>query len=306
MDVDTTYEGHPRLAQELLDFILDYLHYDLESLKRCALASKSLLPTSQRHLFSTYKFSKSNEERLVDLFMLPVSADGHDEDATLRARITDLLNTHTTDLILTNHPELTSGVSKSAAWKPHFPEFENVQRIVFRGSGLDPAATIPSFLERTWMSPSSRIRTVEFDFGLILEQDILQLLYILPATVENVSFTCARAGSTHSSWTPTSIRRGIEDRLLPVCSYLGVHRFDGTLKLRLSPGASHEKLLSAMLELGDMFKFNLKRINYRLSSRADIPHLASLVGECKNTLQSLDIMVLRTFRVQPNVKPPVF
>ncbi|RDB27223.1 hypothetical protein Hypma_004477 [Hypsizygus marmoreus] len=41
------------LPQEVLDKVVDELHDDHGALKRCALASRYLLPRSQRHLFST-------------------------------------------------------------------------------------------------------------------------------------------------------------------------------------------------------------------------------------------------------------
>lgn len=47
----------------------------------------------------------------------------------------------------------------------------------------------------------------------------------------------------------------------------------------------------AMLKPGVSSGFGFKRINYRLAYRPDIPHLASLVDRCKNTLKSFDLMV---------------
>ena len=284
MDLDATDDGRLRLAQELLDFILDHLHYDSESLKRCALASKSLLPTCQRHLFSTYQITKSDVPKLAKFFALPASADDPDEGVTLQARVANLLNTYTTDLILTDHPMLDSGCSVA-----HLPGFKNVQRITFKGGELNSAISIPSFLSRTWKSPSSHVRSVEFDFRLMCERGILESLCILPPTVEDVGFTCAKSEFTNT--TAASIRKVMKRQLLPGRPGLEVRQFNGTLKLRLSPYNSHGELLSVMLELGDLFKFSLKRINYRLTSRSDIRHLASLVYECKDTLESLDLVV---------------
>jgi len=288
MDIDTTDDGRLRLAQELLDSIIDHLHYDSVSLKRCALASKSLLPTCQRHLFSTYQVTESNMKKLVKLFTLPGSIDGDDEDATLRAVVANLLNTHTTDLILTDHPELVSG---STVRKAHLPEFKNVEKITFKGDNLGSAVTIPSFLEQTWMSPSSRIRSVEFDFSYLREKGILYSLYVLPATVDDVSFICAGVHGSYPALSATTIRREIGHGILRGRTYRGEHQFNGTMKLRLGPNFSHKELFSIMLELRELFKFRFERISYRLTWEANVLHLASLVDECKNTLQSLDIMV---------------
>ena len=295
MSPDADDEGHLRMAQELLDFILDHLHYDPESLKRCSLASRSLLPTCQRHLFSTYKISKSNINKLVGLFTLPVSPACHDERAALRARVADLLNTYTDHLVLANHPTLLLRSVEGA----RLPGFKNVQKITFKDDELTSAVTIPSFLEQTWASPFSGIRSVEFDFRFMSQRGVLESLSVLPASVESVSFIGARPKSIHDSpTTATSIRQYAQGR--------PAHEFNGTLTLRLPTDIS-ERFLSVVLELGDCFKFNLERINYRLTLRAEVPHLAALVDECKTTLEFLDIAVSfpSAYRVQPNVTPPV-
>ena len=289
MDVDTANDGRPRLAQELLDLVLDHLHHDPESLKRSALVSKSLVPTCQRHLFSTYQMSRSSVEKLGELFADPPITVDRDENATLRLAVADLFNTYTTHLILTDHPTVTTEFRAGVA---NLPQFKNVQRITFKGDGLSSGVAIPCFLVHTWESPSSRLRSVELDFHRMNDRAILESLCILPATVEDVGFTCSTASSARSYSTASSIRRNIErQRLGPGSSRPQAHQFSGTLKLRLSPDVFHERLLPVMLELKDLFKFSLRRISCRLTSRADIGRLASLVGECKDTLQFLDIPV---------------
>jgi hypothetical protein len=301
MDVDTTCSGRPRLAQELLDLTLDHLHYDLGSLKQSALASKSLLPTCQRHLFSTFRIKELNAEKLAELFASPSPADDNDEDANLRARVADLLNTYTTHLILTDHPELMYIFDTAEA---NLPEFKNVQKITFKGNRLHSAVKIPSFLVQTWMSPSSGLRSVDFDFRDMSEEAIVESLYLLPASVENVSFTCV-SGTSSNSFTAASIRKDVSRQRLPVSYRPGVHHISGTLKLRLAPTFSD--LLPVMLELKDMFKFDLERINHRLISREGIGSLASLVDECKDTLKFLDIPVSssRAYGAQHTIAPPV-
>jgi hypothetical protein len=284
MDIDTTTDGRPRLAQELFDLILDYLHYDPRSLKRCSLISKSLLPTCQRHLFSTFQIAKGNIAKLVKLFALPTSIDGHDEDATLRTGVTNLLNGYTTHLILTDPEQMAKSVIR-------LPKFKNVQKITFKGDELNSSVTIPSFLEQTWMSSSSKIRSVEFDFRLMCERGILESLCILPAGVEDISFASTRTGTTVTQQEAALIRKNIENQHPPHCSSRGVRQFNGSIKLRLSRDLPHERLLSFMLNFKDLFKFNFKRISYRLTYHTDIQHFASLVDECKGTLQSLDITI---------------
>lgn len=280
-DADTTDDGRPTLAQELLDLILDHLHNDSESLKQSALASKSLLSTCQRHLFSTYQITKFKLIKLAELFASPSLNDGNDEGASLRARVTDLLNTYTTNLILTDYPRPFSGYGMK---KAHLPEFKNVQKITFKGDGLNSAIVIPPFLMQTWMASSPRLRSVEFDFLQIHEKAILESFYLIPSTVEEVSFIYATTEYGRRSRLAASlVREGTEDQLLPVNSSPGVYYPSGTPNL--------EDLLPIILELKDLFKFSLKRLSYRPTDRASIDHLGSLVDECKNTLQFLDITV---------------
>lgn len=289
MDFDNANDGRSRLAQELLDSILDHLHNDLGSLKRSALASKSLLPTCQRHLFSTFKITESNKDKVSKLFALPPSTNEHDKDASLPARLEGMLNAYTTDLILENLPEIVSGTIR---WETHLPEFKNVKRIIFKGINFEKAAVIPSFLERTCFSPSSRLQSVEFDFRQTYEKAILESFCLLPPTVEDIAFTSIRGTYGGSDWDAASVRNDTRHRLLRMHGRRpGVRHFNGTLKLRLGPSHSHRWFLSTMLELDDQFKFRLKHINYALNDRASIRHFAPLVDECKDTLQSLDILV---------------
>ena len=304
MDLNAAGDGRLRMAQELLDHVLDHLHYDTESLKQCALASRPLLPTCQRHLFSTYQISESNAGKLLEFFTPPAPTDedeDEDDNATLRPRVADLFNTYTNHLILTDHPvpELQSVLVK------HLPEFKNVQKMTFKGEELDSAVTIPSFLMQTWTSPLPKIRSVELDFRFMSQRSVLESLCILPAAVEDVSVISSRLKSTNgASPTATSIREDIEDQLLsmPPHFHPAPNQFNGTLKLRLPPETSLG-FLPVMLELEDFFQFSLKRIIYRLTLHADVPYLASLVDKCKETLELLDIMISfpSAYRVKPNV-----
>lgn len=299
MDVDITHDGGPRLAQELLDLTLDHLHYDLESLKRCALASKSLSPTCQRHLFSTFQITESNDDKLAELFTPPRTGDG-DEDAS---QIAHLLDTYTTHLILTDHPGLASRIHKQGG---RLPEFKSVQKITFKGKELHSVVTIPSFLVQAWTYPSSGLRSVEFDFHSMSEKGILESLYLLPAAVEGVSFTCANSPTSYyDSLTVASIRESIKRRPTSVDYRPGVHHVNGTLRLRLGPTFQH--LFPVMVKLKDLFKFGLERISYRLAGLEDIGNLGLLVGECKDTLRFLDIPIIspRACRAQHTVTPPV-
>lgn len=196
--------------------------------------------------------------------------------------VTDLLNAYTTDLTVTIPDDLQSEVMRSI----DFPEFKNVQKIVFKGNQIHSDPSIPRFLLKAWLSPTSKITSVEFDINTLSGVDILRSLYILPAAVKNISFSSKEADGEDCS--PDSLRHALS-LLQPDFSNRGVRHFNGAMKLNLPAGQSHKEPFSLMVQHGDLFKFNLTRINYRLTSRDVVPSIASLVHECKNTLQFLDI-----------------
>ena len=59
----------PHLPPEILDYTLDFLYDDQDTLKQCCLASKSWLPRTRRHLFSKVTFrSATNLESWKQTF----------------------------------------------------------------------------------------------------------------------------------------------------------------------------------------------------------------------------------------------
>lgn len=167
-----------------------------------------LSPTCQRHLFSTYKITPSTTRKLARLFVHPAFTDGPYKGTSPRARLADLLDAYTTHLVFTDHPELITGNEPMI----HLPKFKNVQRVTFKGNELNSAVTIPSFLKPTWTSPSSKIRSVEFDFYQVGER-VLESFYTLPATVEDVSLACTMASPTATS---TRGWLGVDSQLTPI------------------------------------------------------------------------------------------
>ena len=261
------------VAQELIDHILDFLHQDFDTLKQCSLVSKSFLPTSQRHIFSTLQITDSNVKKLEEFFHRPESFD-------LRDRVSDLLNEYTTELTLF-YSERTESIITNLC----LPEFKNLRKIAFEGNkhGTD----IPEFLEETWMSPDSRIRTFSLDSGWTEQVDVAEWLYILPTTVENVSFIDRRPGYSNAS--PRFFR--LEDHLPYAYPGRPARHVNGTLKLHLNPVFP----LQVMLGIENVLKFNLTHISYRSYHPGGLSPLALLVAECKDTLESLDIICLGTW-----------
>lgn len=60
------YRSHsPALSQELLDYIVDFLHNNRRALRTCTLSSKCLLDASRHHLFGTVRvYGKADNDQL--------------------------------------------------------------------------------------------------------------------------------------------------------------------------------------------------------------------------------------------------
>ena len=122
MTLDTADRSRPEMAQELLDHILYFLRYDSRTLKPCSLVSKSFLPTSQRHLFSTFRITDLNVKELED-FSNVGKRSSDDTVSSLKDRVAELLSTNTIDLTL-----VYSCNSRSAIKRLRLPEFNHSQR----------------------------------------------------------------------------------------------------------------------------------------------------------------------------------
>lgn len=262
-----TRQKRPRLPQELIYEILEYLHDDEEALKQCALASTKFLYPSQPHLFSSVKVDASNQNDFQEFLASSMSITNRPVDKLLISRMTNLTFFGQCDWFF--NPELS------------LPQFPHLQMVVFKGHNLDQ----DSLPNPKWEFLSS-IQSVKLKFTTINnEQSILEMLCKLPEQVENISFIATKGKSIPPA-------APLVDRL---CDHIResnstMHHFNGTLNLQLAPQfRSNEALLLAMLDLNDVFEFNMKTINYQFASFHDILPLASFVGKCKDTLEYLNI-----------------
>ena len=274
---NTRPTGIVLLPQELVDTIFDYLRSEKSTLKSCTLVSKSFLPTSQCHLFSTFKISESNYQKFVEP-CTPTppesTSDDQREREALRARVVELVNNHTTDLTF---------FDPWSDWNfdlahPNFPKFPHLRRIVFEGR----EKTFYVSPVQKWYLHFTGVQSVEFDFDCIDNpREILTTLCDLPETVHSISLIAA-SGYSFFYNPPYEVRNDPPT----------ARNFNGTLSLILFPYRSPGSILSSILRNGELgvFTFNLKRINYCLTSLTDIRPLALLVKECKRTLQFLDIV----------------
>ena len=127
--VKTNAVGVPRIPQEIIDEILDYLAADpdLRSLRSCALVSKSWVPSSRRHLFHTILFTMRDMDKWLKTFPVPEQSPAH----------------YIRDLRVS-----TGGYGSSpGVFFEYIPWFTNVERVTLLGDGR----WIPTF----WRLPQS-------------------------------------------------------------------------------------------------------------------------------------------------------
>jgi len=55
--------SNPHLPPEILDYVIDLLRDEPETLRRCCLVSRSWVPRTRRHLFANIKFSSASDLR---------------------------------------------------------------------------------------------------------------------------------------------------------------------------------------------------------------------------------------------------
>ena len=53
--------SHPRLPQEISDYVVDLLQDEHETLKQCRLISKSWIPRARMHIFRVIRFESPND-----------------------------------------------------------------------------------------------------------------------------------------------------------------------------------------------------------------------------------------------------
>ena len=111
---------NPYLPQETLDYIVDLLHDERETLKECCLVSKSWIPRARKHLFAGIKFgSVGNLESWKKTFPDPPSSPAY----------------HTLTLTIGCTQAVTTEDAEPGGW---IPTFSRVVRLELSVSRIDP------------------------------------------------------------------------------------------------------------------------------------------------------------------------
>ena len=199
----------PRIPQELIDEILDYLatDSDFKSLQSCALVSKSWVPSCRRHLFHTVLFTPRGMARWLEAFPVPEESPAH--------------------LVRELRFALGGRYSASQDLFEYVQRFTNVEGVAWLGYGGFQSSWIISF----GRSPQSLTSlTIETDTVTLVQ--IRDILAQLP-NLDNLSLV--------------GFLDAVERRALPGIGTVLRGRFRG--RLRLVNGYAEEGVMNMLLEV---------------------------------------------------------
>jgi len=117
----------PRVPQDIIDEILDHLaaNSDSESLKACALVSRSWIPSCQQHLFHTIDFTSRSMDGWSNTFPVPEESPAH-RVRDLRIWIEGL--SHVPDKFFGHTPSFTNARKLSFLGPGRLLEFRTLSR----------------------------------------------------------------------------------------------------------------------------------------------------------------------------------
>jgi len=70
--------SNPHLPPEILDYMVDFLHDEPDTLKKCCLVSKSWVPRTQKHLLASVNFDSFGDlEAWKDIFPDPANSPAY-------------------------------------------------------------------------------------------------------------------------------------------------------------------------------------------------------------------------------------
>ena len=144
----------PRIPQEIIGEILDYLAADLRSLRSCALVSKSWLPSCRRHLFHAIFFTSETAKWFETLQEPEESPARHVRDLRFSIRGYD------------GAPE---------KFFEYIPWFTNVEKVTLLGHGSFQPLWIPWL----WKLPQS-VTSLTINAGVVAVAQIRDIIVQLP------------------------------------------------------------------------------------------------------------------------------
>jgi len=251
--LETTMPHRSRLPLEILDYIVDFLHDERDTLKNCCLVSKSWVPRTRQHLFGDVKFHSA-----TDLMLWKETfPDQSDSPAC-----------HTHTLFVACPEEVTAVDAERGGW---IPSFSRVVELVVYSNPSRLSKPVASLTPFCVLSPV--LKSLHIRYSNLSNSQIFDLIRSLPLLEDLTLYI-----------------RGIDDDVLDLDAPSRVFQptspaFTGTLDLtvfkKLQPTARRFLDLSGGLHFRELVLSCLYV--------EDIQWINTLVVKCSDALERLTL-----------------
>ena len=243
----------PRLPEELLDYVVDFLHNAPDDLKSCCLVSKSWIPRARSHLFAEVRFSAEGLQSWKNLFPDPSISPA----------------CYTETLLIGFPLVVTAADAEEGGW---IPTFSRVVSFEIADPGRHVYERVASLALFHGFSPvvkSLRVTCIVFQ-----PSPILDLVLSFPL-LEDLAFV---THDTNALWgkfdgQPAAIQPSIPPK------------FTGSLNIALARGMG--PFARRLLSLPSGIRF--RGLDLEWSNEKDISWTTALMEGCCSTLESLRI-----------------
>ena len=245
----------PHFPGETLDYIIDLLHDEPETLKECCLVAKSWVPRTRKHLFADIRFRSATDlKSWKKTFPDPSNSPAY----------------HTHILTVDCIQVVTTADAEPGGW---IPTFSRVVRL-----GLNDPTTL-GYLKTTldlFHKVLPTLKSLRIGFVFLPCPHIFDLVHYSPL-LEDLAV---------SGYGPSFGNNGVPDET-PTVGPPTSPAFTGSLDLNIFGGVGAVYAARRLLALPNGLHF--RKFAFSWSSKEDLEWMLELVARCSNTLECLDV-----------------
>ena len=251
--------SNPYLPRETLDYIVDLLQHEPETLKECCLVSKPWIPRTRKHLFATIEFISVNDlESWKKTFSDPLNSP---------ARYTHTLFFRSAGVV----------AAAGAGTGSLVQAFSQVVRLELSASDAKPLMRFGT-LETTSLAPfhgfSPTLKSLRVDSVVLPSPQVLDLICSFPL-LEDLSLL-GHDKPLDDDNDPHGPRTAIPSTSPPLT---------GSLELTMLLGMG--RVVRQLLDLPN--GVNFRKLLLWWFYKTDLPPMMELVAKCYDTLEYLDV-----------------
>ena len=243
----------PRLPPEILDYVVDLLHDELEALKGCSLVSGSWIPRARKHLFAKISFNTGKDlESWKKMFPDPKTSPGS---------YTRTLTVGSSHAVMDVEAD---------GW---IQGFSRVVSLVLKGQATS--------VNKVGISPDPRhkfspiVKSARMGGTVFLSSQIFGLIHSFPL-LDDLAVLAYGMSPYNGDGS---------DGLSTVIQPSGPPRFTGSMSLDLRTGM--DPVVRRLLSLPGGIRF--RKFTLRWLHEEEVPLITKLVEGCSRTLESLNV-----------------